>query len=48
VSKAESIRKFQILPAEWTEESGHVTPTMKLKRTMVLRDYGQTVDALYR
>jgi len=48
VSKAESIRKFQILPAEWTEESGHVTPTMKLKRTMVLRDYGETVDALYR
>ncbi|MGH3425305.1 MAG: AMP-dependent synthetase/ligase, partial [Nocardioidaceae bacterium] len=29
VSKAESIRKFSILPADWSEQAGHVTPTMK-------------------
>ena len=33
VSKAESIRKFTILPGEWTEEGGQLTPSLKLKRT---------------
>ncbi len=48
VSQAESIRKFRILPKDWTEESGHVTPTLKLKRTVVLRDFQEAVESLYR
>ena len=38
VSKAESIRKFTILPDEWTEEGGQLTPSLKLKRNVVVRD----------
>jgi long-chain acyl-CoA synthetase len=47
VSKAESIRKFVILPDEWSEETGQLTPSLKLRRTAVLRDYVDEVEALY-
>ena len=47
VSKAESIRKFTILPDEWTEEGGQLTPSLKLRRTVVMRDYVDEVEALY-
>ena len=47
VSKAEAIKKFKILPAEWTEESGALTPSMKLKRGVVMKEYAAEVDALY-
>ncbi len=36
VSRAESIRKFTILPTEWTEASGHLTPKMSIKRNVIL------------
>ena len=38
VSKAEAIRKFAILPGEWTEEGGQLTPSLKLKRNVVVRE----------
>ncbi len=47
VSKAESIRKFAILDSDFTEESGHLTPSLKLKRNVVMRDFEDEVDALY-
>jgi long-chain acyl-CoA synthetase len=47
VSRAESIRKFRILPVDWTEESGHLTPSLKLKRNIVMREFHAEVDALY-
>ncbi|KNE81515.1 AMP-dependent synthetase/ligase [Streptomyces xinghaiensis] len=47
VSKAESVRKFRILPAQFTEESGHVTPSMKLKRAVVAKDFAHEIEALY-
>ena len=47
VSRAESIRKFAILDADFTEESGHLTPSLKLKRNVVMRDFEDEVDALY-
>jgi long-chain acyl-CoA synthetase len=47
VSKAESIRKFAILRDEWTEEGGQLTPSLKLRRTVVMRDYVDEVEALY-
>src|SRR4051794_528959 len=37
VSRAESIRKFVILPEDWTEEGGELTPSLKLKRNVVVR-----------
>ncbi|MET9217927.1 AMP-dependent synthetase/ligase [Streptomyces sp. NPDC088197] len=48
VSKAESVRKFRILPTQFTEESGHVTPSLKLKRNVVLTDFAAEIEALYQ
>ena len=47
VSKAESIRRFAIVPAAWTEEGGQLTPSLKLKRGVVMREHRDDVDALY-
>jgi long-chain acyl-CoA synthetase len=47
VSQAESIRKFQILPEDWTEENGYLTPSFKVKRHAVVRDFHDTVEALF-
>jgi long-chain acyl-CoA synthetase len=47
VSKAESIRKFVIIPDSWTEEGGQLTPSLKLKRNVVMREFSHEVDALY-
>jgi len=47
VSRAEAIKKFTILPVEWTEDSGALTPSMKLKRGVVLKEHAADVDALY-
>ncbi|AKT52522.1 long-chain fatty acid--CoA ligase [Arsenicicoccus sp. oral taxon 190] len=48
VSSAERIVRFRLLPADLTEGSGHLTPTMKLKRNVVIRDFADDVDALYQ
>ena len=47
VSRAEAIRKFVILPDVWTEEGGHLTPSLKLKRNVVMRQFRDDVEALY-
>lgn len=47
VSKAESIRKFSVLEEDFTEENGTLTPSMKLKRNIVMRDYEEEIEALY-
>ncbi|MFB7178071.1 AMP-dependent synthetase/ligase [Streptomyces sp. NPDC056257] len=48
VSRAESIRRFAVLPGEFTEARGHLTPSMKLKRGVVARDYADRIEELYR
>jgi len=47
VSRAESIRKFTILPGDFTEDNGYLTPSLKLKRNAVMKDYAPDVEALY-
>ncbi len=47
VSKAEAVKKFRILPVQFTEESGHITPSLKLKRNVVARDFASDIEALY-
>ncbi|MDO5618471.1 MAG: long-chain fatty acid--CoA ligase [Kocuria sp.] len=47
VSVAESIRAFTILPGDFTVDSGHLTPSLKLRRPEILRDYAHVVDDLY-
>lgn len=47
VSQAESIRSFEVLPVTWTEEGGQLTPSLKLRRRVVLREHRDDVDALF-
>ncbi len=47
VSQAESIRKFVILPADWTEEGGELTPSLKVRRNVVLAKFRADVARLY-
>ena len=47
VSKAEAIKKFHILAEDWTEEGGELTPSMKLKRNIVMQRCADQVKALY-
>ncbi|MFT9785234.1 AMP-dependent synthetase/ligase [Streptomyces rhizosphaericola] len=48
VSRAESIRKFTVLPVDFTEEKGHLTPSLKLKREAIARDFTAEIEELYR
>ncbi|WP_430479150.1 AMP-dependent synthetase/ligase [Streptomyces sp. P11-1] len=48
VSRAESIRKFTVLPVDFTEERGHLTPSLKLKRAAIARDFTTEIEELYR
>jgi long-chain acyl-CoA synthetase len=47
VSKAEAIKRFKILPIDFTVENGALTPSIKLKRNVVMKDYAADIDALY-
>lgn len=47
VSKAESIRAFRILPADFSIEGGELTPTLKVKRNIVADLYGSVIDDIY-
>ncbi|MER7686052.1 AMP-dependent synthetase/ligase [Streptomyces sp. NPDC097610] len=47
VSRPESIRRFAVLPGDFTELAGHVTPTMKLKRAAIERDFSKKIEELY-
>jgi long-chain acyl-CoA synthetase len=47
VSHAEAIKKFAILPVDWTEEGGQMTPSLKLKRSVVMQEFADDVERLY-
>jgi long-chain acyl-CoA synthetase len=47
VSRAESIRKFRVLDTDFTEQSGYLTPSLKLRRNVVTKDFADEIDALY-
>lgn len=47
VSRAESIRKFAILPIQFTEESGHLTPKMSIKRNVIVKDFAGEIEGMY-
>ncbi|MFI6028401.1 AMP-dependent synthetase/ligase [Amycolatopsis magusensis] len=47
VSHAEAIKKFAILPQDFTEAGGEVTPSMKLKRNVVTKNYATDIETLY-
>jgi len=47
VSRAESIRKFTILPVDFTTDNDYITPSLKVKRAVVARDFAADIEALY-
>ncbi|GGL00793.1 AMP-dependent synthetase/ligase [Streptomyces flaveus] len=47
VSRPESIRRFTVLPGRFSEEAGHLTPTMKLRRDAIARDFAAEIEGLY-
>ncbi|GIG29185.1 AMP-dependent synthetase/ligase [Cellulomonas marina] len=47
VSRAESIRKLRVLPGDLTEANGYLTPSLKVKRALVLKDFAPEIEALY-
>lgn len=47
VSQAEQIKSFRIVPEDFTETSGHLTPSLKIKRAQVLKDYDGLISEIY-
>ncbi len=47
VSQAEAIKKFHVLGTDFTEDNGMLTPSLKLKRSVVMKKFGDEVEALY-
>ncbi|MGW9453037.1 AMP-dependent synthetase/ligase [Streptomyces sp. NPDC055632] len=47
VSRAESIRAFRVLNTDFSDTSGHLTPSLKLRRGAVLRDFAREVEEMY-
>ena len=47
VSQVERVKRFVILPDEWTLDGEELTPTLKLKRRVIYQKYGEEIDRLY-
>jgi long-chain acyl-CoA synthetase len=47
VSQAEAIKKFEVLGTDFTEDNGMLTPSLKLKRSVVMKEFDTEVEALY-
>jgi long-chain acyl-CoA synthetase len=47
LARVEQVKQWTILPDEWTPESEEMTPTMKLKRTVIHSKYSDMIDSLY-
>ena len=43
----ETIKRFRLVPDEWSQDSGELTPSMKLKRRVISQRYAEVVDAIY-
>jgi len=47
LAQVETIKKFTVLPDEWTQESGELTPTQKVKRRVINEKFADKIDAMY-
>jgi long-chain acyl-CoA synthetase len=48
LARVEQVRRFRLLPNEWTAETGELTPTMKRRRRVIIDRYAQEIDQLYQ
>ena len=47
LSRPEQVRRFALLPAEWTTQSGELTPSMKRRRRVIIDRYAKEIEELY-
>jgi len=47
LARVQQVKRWQLLPVEWTSESEELTPTFKLKRRVIHHKYADVIDALY-
>jgi long-chain acyl-CoA synthetase len=47
LARVEQVKRFEVLPVEWTAESEELTPTLKLRRRIIHAKYAERIDALY-
>jgi long-subunit acyl-CoA synthetase (AMP-forming) len=47
LARIEQVKRFEVLPVEWTAESEELTPTLKLRRRVIHAKYAERIDALY-
>jgi long-chain acyl-CoA synthetase len=47
VSAAEAIKRWVVLPLDFSEESGHLTPKLSIKRNVVIEEFGDSIEGLY-
>jgi long-chain acyl-CoA synthetase len=48
VSQAEAVREFAVLPRDWSEESGELTPSFKVRRDIVSKRQRGVIESMYR
>ena len=48
LARIEQVKRFEVLPVEWTAESEELTPTLKLRRRIIHAKYAEHIDALYQ
>jgi len=47
LARVEQVRRFRVLPNEWTAETGELTPTLKRRRRVIADRYAEEIDQLY-
>ena len=47
VSRAEAVRRFRVLPGDFTEQNGYLTPSLKVRRNLIVKDFAADIEALY-
>jgi long-chain acyl-CoA synthetase len=47
-SHVEQVKRFQLLPADWTVETGEMTPKLSLKRKVITEKYRDLIEKIYQ
>jgi long-chain acyl-CoA synthetase len=48
MARVEQVRRYTVVPAEWTPESGDLTPTLKMRRRVIIERHREEIEAMYR